>query len=86
MAQILQQDIFYQKELEKLSLIEEENRYYNWYNGYTMISFPYMKMDATLVSMMKYYLKTAAVNGNVTTKHFGNLLDYDKGKLHEKTK
>ena len=45
-----------------------------------------MKMDATLVSMMKYYLKTAAVNGNVTTKHFGNLLDYDKEKLHEKQK
>ena len=67
--------------MEKLSSIEEGNRYYNWYNGYTMISFPYMKTDATLVSMMTYFINTAAVNGNITTKYFGNPLDHDKGRF-----
>ena len=69
--------------MEKLSLIEEENRYYNWYNGYTMISFPYMKFEGTGITMMKYIIETSALNGNVTTKHFGNKLDYDKGRQHE---
>ena len=47
--------------------LEEENRFYNWYHGFTQISDP--KYDQN--DKLKYRIWTCALSGVVSTKHFG---------------
>ena len=47
--------------------LEEENRFYNWYHGYTKISDP--KHDKNV--RFKYTIDTSAASGVVSTKYFG---------------
>ena len=57
---------FYMEEWNKL---HEDNRFYNWYQGYTHILEP----DPTKLSMdrLLYIIETSATSGAVTTQHFG---------------
>ena len=36
------QDHFYHELMKNLSKLEDSKRYYNWYNGYTEIKYPYI--------------------------------------------
>ena len=36
---LIQEEIY--KDVKRISLIQEDNRYYNWYRGYTPITLPY---------------------------------------------
>ena len=73
--------------MSNLSLHEEENRYYNWYHEYSMVTLPYygetendidideytpIKQSAT-----RYDLKTGSASGVVMTKNFGQKTDED---------
>ena len=66
--------------MTNMSKILEEKQYYNWYNGYTLLSLPYYdKINDRLV----YHVNTAATSGSVSTSHFG-YMDTKKGKMRQK--
>ncbi len=48
--------------------LHEENRFYNWYHGYTDIQSPYYASDG-----LNIYIDTSATSGVVTTQHYGEL-------------
>ena len=48
--------------------LEEDNRFYNWYHGFTKISDPKYE---TLSGRLKYAIDTSATSGVVSNKHFG---------------
>ena len=48
-------------------LIKEENRFYNWYNGFTKISYPKFLYS----NRIEYTIDTSATSGVITTKDFG---------------
>ena len=71
-------DQFFDSMMEYFSKLKEENRYYNWYNGISKISFPYKNKDTGL----NFYLHCYALNGSVSTHHFGEQYYADKVEPH----
>ena len=79
--------------MTNISLLEEENRYYNWYMGYTWIYLPYWGIasstdfsagchsDTCYYNILRYYLYTYATSGSVTMKHFGET--FEAGKIEK---
>ena len=57
-----------------MSKLEEENRFYNWYHGYTRIWMPYWSS----YDRLNYYIITSATTGNIKTQYFGDKYDPDK--------
>ena len=82
---LIQEHIF-KEVMSNLSLLEEENRYYNWYWGITRILLPYWGEDSSSSctdlqcedSRLRYYLETYATSGCINTKYFGDTFDPDK--------
>ena len=70
-------DHLYDKIIRNLSKIEEEDRYYNWYHGYTQIKIPYIHGG-----YVRYYVNTAASSGNISTQYFGE--EFDAAKVQTK--
>ena len=68
-------DAHHEEVMTNLSKMEDPNRYYNWYHGYTEISYP--KHDS-MVNKDFYIIKTTATSGNISTKFFGNILNTEK--------
>ena len=70
------QDYHYREVLSNFSLLEEENRYYNWYMGYTAITLPYWglaescKFFSCEYPTLIYRLDTTATSGYISTKLF----------------
>ena len=70
------QDYHYREVLTNFSLLEEENRYYNWYMGYTAITLPYWglaescKFFSCEYPTLIYRLDTSATSGSISTQHF----------------
>ena len=62
--------------MANLSLIQEDNRYYNWYYGYTDVTLPSVDSDD---SQLTYSLSTNATSGKMYTKYFGE--NYDPNKM-----
>ena len=53
--------------MKNLSKLEEDNRYYNWYNGYTKLQ----PVDPGYNGFdIHYNVLTSATSGSVTTQHF----------------
>ena len=67
-------DHLYDIMMRNLSKVEENNRYYNWYHGYTKIELPYY--DTWDIDT--YYVYTAASSGSISTQFFGEQFDADK--------
>ena len=67
-------DRLYDDIMRNMSKLEENDRYYNWYHGYTEIKLPYIRYDGD----NSYYMNTAASSGSVTTQYFGEEFDADK--------
>ena len=59
--------------LRNVSKLEEEDRYYNWYHGYTQIKLPQSDF---------YNLMTVASSGSIFTQHFGE--EFDAAKVETK--
>ena len=55
--------------------LEENDRYYNWYHGYTLMKLPYIHSYS---GCLYYYLDTSATSGTIFTQHFGGKFDADK--------
>ena len=79
------QDNNFQEVMTNLSQIEEENRFYNWYNSYTKTNIPYWgpdtsascTQDCTEVKL-RYYIDTVATSGMISTKSFGERFNPNK--------
>ena len=70
-------DNSFKEAMSNLSLMEEENRYLNWYNGYTIISPPlYTCSDPYCLGYaLLYYIHTSAKSGTIRTPNFGEKFD-----------
>ena len=65
-------DSFYTGIIANLSLIEDPDRYYNWYHGFTMINIPTWMRSQIL---LEFPTITTASSGFISTKHYGEKLN-----------
>ena len=63
-------------QLYNLTKLEEENRWYNWYHGYTEVWLPNWNKDWDFLQYRDY---TLATNGRVKSQYFGD--NYDPNKI-----
>ena len=63
---------FYDGILANLSLIEDPDRYYNWYHGFTMVHLPSW---LTSQRLLEFPTITTASSGFISTKHYGDKLN-----------
>ena len=61
-----------------LSKLEEENRFYNWYHGFSQIFLPFWNYEEELY----FLIWTSATSGSVTTQFFGENYDPNKVENH----
>ena len=75
------QDEFYKEIMTNLSKVEDPDRYFNWYHGYTKIRYPYY---SSIYNQLKYNVDTSTTSGNISTKFFGDKFDANKvdGNIH----
>ena len=66
------QENYYKEIMRNLSKIQDPDRYFNWYKGYTEVGFPYYS-STTNELVTKIF--TSAVSGNISTQYFGGTLD-----------
>ena len=57
---------FENKVWANFSKIEEERRFYNWYHGRSVVSWPYWENE------LKYLIRTSASIGSIKTQFFGD--------------
>ena len=77
------QDEFHKEIMTNLNKVEDPDRYYNWYHGYTFLEYP--SYD-TYYHRLRYSLTTFASSGKISTQYFGEKFNADKGKLSLKKK
>ena len=78
------QDEFYKEIMRNLSKIQDTNRYFNWYHGYTLLCYPYYDSSISvdgIFHQLKYIVETTATSGNMTTQFFGDKFDSNKGRV-----
>ena len=61
--------------LRNLSKLNDDDRYYNWYHGYTQIQLYNFNFGQ---GVGYYYVRTAAASGTIFTQYFGDKFDVDK--------
>merc|ERR1712197_179709 len=60
--------------MKNMSKLEDNDRYYNWYHGYTKIELPFIDY----FGHVDYTVHTAASSGTISTQHLGEEFDADK--------
>ena len=83
------QDQVYEEVMSNISLINEENRYQNWYSGQTKISLPFWgKVGKGWCDFswckkvsLKYLIATSANSGVISTQYFGEA--FNKSNLQK---
>ena len=77
--------------MKNLSLIEEQNRYYNWYFGLTNIDLPYWGQNSPCTDSadkdcaehkLRQFVLTKATSGIISTQYFGDNFDTNKIQEH----
>ena len=71
----LVQEQLYNMVMNNLSLLQDADKYYNWYHGYSLIGLPFIKEHNYEVY---YRMRTYATSGIIYTKYFGDTFDADK--------
>ena len=72
--------------MTNLSKLEDKDRYYNWYHGYTEINLPMEKLPYLTLGNLPFfrsngvyfYVFTSATSGNISTQYFGDKFEADK--------
>ena len=69
--------------MRNLSMLEESNRFYNWYHGFTELELPFYQFRHCLYwgfekCQMFYSISTVATSGSISTKYFGEKFDANK--------
>ena len=61
--------------MRNLSMFEEENRYYNWYNAFTVMRLPFYKSDkfnnTDNFKALSFSYETGVASGSISTQKFG---------------
>ena len=60
--------------MKGLELLQDNDRYYNWYHGFTRISVP----GAYPYGGQYNWITTSALSGTISTQYFGDKFDADK--------
>ena len=71
--EVIQED-FYRDMINKMDIVVEENKYYNWYHDITKLRLPTLNAKGQI----KYQIWTKATSGTVNSKYFGDKFDYRK--------
>ena len=71
----LVQEQLYNMVMNNLSLLQDDDKYYNWYHGYSLIGLPFIQEQNYEVY---YRMRTYATSGTIYTKYFGDTFDADK--------
>ena len=71
----LVQEELYNMVMKNLSLLQDDDKYYNWYHGYSLIGLPFIQEQNYEVY---YRMRTYATSGTIYTKYFGDTFDADK--------
>ena len=71
----LVQEELYNMVMKNLSLLQDDDKYYNWYHGYSLIGLPYIQAQKYEVY---YTMRTYATSGTFYTNYFGEKFDADK--------
>ena len=66
--------------MANFSLLEEKDRYFNWYHGFTQIKLPYY--DFVYGNGVSNSLYTSAASGNIMTKYFGEKFNAEMVETH----
>ena len=75
------QDHVYEDIMTNLSLLVEDNRYFNWYNGFSVIQLPFWGRDINCYiescsdDRLRIGVTTDATSGAIYTKKFGEKFD-----------
>ena len=67
----------YQELYENVSKTREENRFYNWYHGFTKIELPVYASNYYR-DYLYYSFNTSATSGSISTRYFGHQYEYSK--------
>ena len=59
--------------IENFKKLEDPDRYYNWYMGFTKIDYPKYEFKD-----FEYVFQTCATSGNISTPYFGDKFDIEK--------
>ena len=59
--------------MENFKKLEDPDRYYNWYMGFTKIEYPEYKFNN-----FQYVFHTCATSGNISTQYFDDKFDIEK--------
>ena len=73
------QDDFYDELITNLTKIQDPDRHFNWYYGYSKIAFPYHNSK---FNQLSYYIFTNARSGNISTQYFGDRFRAEKVDGH----
>ena len=68
-------DPYFESIMKNLNAFYEENRFYNWYHGFTKIECPYktfLKINRMKTSVIKMKTDTTTPFGTVSTPYYGN--------------
>ena len=65
---VIQQE-FYKEVMANLSKLEDPDRFFNWYHGYTKIQYPFFH---NFYNQLYYPVSTSATSGNISTQYFGD--------------
>ena len=71
-------DCLHDNILKNLSLLQDNERYSNWYHGNTRIDVPYYSCNTQSCTGIYYEVDTHAIMGNISTEHFGGTFVADK--------
>ena len=84
-AVMLLYDQLFDSIMKNLSDFHEEERYYNWYHGYTEITLPRFRYGTSYTYGERgtnYMMSTTSTSGTFATPHFGEKFDADKVDTH----
>ena len=68
--------------INNMSKLEDNDRYYNWYHGYSQINFPRYSINTYSGHTLTFNMETTATSGTISTQYFGEKFDADKVERH----
>ena len=82
-AMELMWDDYHHKVMINLSKLQDNDRYYNWYHGFTKINIALNEHTRKCsikqyASCEEFSMETSALSGNIFTQYFGDSFDVDK--------
>ena len=81
-------DYSFNELMSNINLLQDDDRYYNWYHGYSELLLPFwgrakcnkLKDPKCGKVSLRYYFNTMAGQGNISTQYFGEKFDAEKVK------